>query len=38
MTSIFKQAANQSRSIVITLVSSFYRVPTVENIEARIRA
>lgn len=38
MTSIFKQAANQSRIHFVILVSSFYRIPTVENIEARIRA
>lgn len=38
MTSIFKQAANQSRIQSLILVSSFYRIPSVENIEARIRA
>ena len=38
MTSVFKQAATQSRTSMINVVAPVYRVPSVENIESRIRA
>lgn len=38
MASVFKQAATQSRICRPNIVSSVYRVSSVENIEARIRA
>ena len=38
MASVFKQAATQSRISRPNIVSSVYRVSSVENIEARIRA
>lgn len=38
MASIFKQAATQSRTSPIIIVAPVYRVTSVDNIEARIRA
>lgn len=38
MTSIFKQAATQSRTNSNNLVNSFQRAPSVEALQARIRA